>query len=362
MNGSFMQKRRLGRTKLQVSQVGFGAHGHIIDMSRRGAVKVIRRAFDLGVNYFDTARSYDGLEEKLGFALKDVRDECVITTKIHLFTRVEAEACIRQSLHYLNTDRVDVVLLHGVDDENLKRALGQEGAMEALKKARSEGKVDFTGVSSHIPHAAIKAIQTEEFDVALIVLNPADKQFEDDFLPLAKKLDVGVTVMKSFGAGWFKKSREWRSFLGSGNPDPTFAAGRALRFVLSHDDCIAAPSPASIKEVETAVKLGGEFKGLSEEERRLFALKPREPYCRACGLFASCKLCLPCPEMIPINFILAYYELYKTYGLKKIARNQYRMLSIKADCCTKCGKCEPRCLYKVPIIDMLKEAEEALRT
>lgn len=79
---------------------------------------MIRHAFDLGVNYFDTARAYGDGEEKLGMALEDIRDEVIIATKTHQRTREEAARVgLKQSLRKLRTDCIDIVFLHGVDDE-----------------------------------------------------------------------------------------------------------------------------------------------------------------------------------------------------------------------------------------------------
>ncbi|MFQ5822294.1 MAG: aldo/keto reductase, partial [Candidatus Heimdallarchaeota archaeon] len=104
-----LQKRRLGRTGLQVSVIGFGGIP-IIARSRNEAEKVVRYAYEKGINYFDTARAYGDSEEKIGAALKDVRDEVVIATKTHQRTKESAaRAGLKQSLRNLQTDRIDLV-------------------------------------------------------------------------------------------------------------------------------------------------------------------------------------------------------------------------------------------------------------
>ncbi|PVX27786.1 MAG: aldo/keto reductase, partial [Candidatus Bathyarchaeum sp.] len=138
-----MQKRRLGRTGLQVSVVGFGGTW-ISQLSVDAAVQVVRRAFELGINYFDTAKLDGDSEEKIGAALKDVRDECVLATKTASRTKSESLADFKSSLNRLKTDRLDLIQLHGIDDEKtLQKAMGTGGSLEMCKKARSEGLVDF---------------------------------------------------------------------------------------------------------------------------------------------------------------------------------------------------------------------------
>jgi hypothetical protein len=115
-----LQKRKLGRTGLQVSIVGFGGTW-ISQLSMNEAVNVVRRAFELGINYFDTAKLDGNSEEKIGVSLKDVRDECVLATKTASRTKNESLADFKSSLHRLKTDRLDLIQLHGIDDEKTLR-------------------------------------------------------------------------------------------------------------------------------------------------------------------------------------------------------------------------------------------------
>jgi aryl-alcohol dehydrogenase-like predicted oxidoreductase len=140
-----LQKRTLGRTDLQVSIVGFGGTW-ISQLSVDAAVKVVRRAYELGINYFDTAKLDGDSEEKIGAALRDVRDDCVLATKTASRTKSESLTDFKSSLRRLKTDRLDLIQLHGIDDEKtLEKAMGQYGSLEMCKKARSEGLVDYIG-------------------------------------------------------------------------------------------------------------------------------------------------------------------------------------------------------------------------
>ena len=106
-----MQKRRFGKTGLQVSSIGFGGTW-ISELNMSESIKIVRRAFDLGIRYFDTAKLDGDSEEKLGVALKDVRDECVLATKTATRTRSESLADLQNNILRLKTYRIDFIQLH----------------------------------------------------------------------------------------------------------------------------------------------------------------------------------------------------------------------------------------------------------
>ncbi len=360
-----MQKRRLGRTNLEVSVIGFGGIP-IVKVSKEGACKMIRRAFDLGINYFDTARAYGDGEEKLGMALEDIRDKVIIATKTHQRTREDAaRAGLKQSLRKLRTNRIDIVFLHGIDDEKtLKQAMKAEGSLTALREARTQGRIDFIGISGHRPYILAKAIKTGEFDVILVPLNLINREATEELLPLAKEVDVGIVVMKPFGGTDYRFVRQewWGTYV----PDKTefsqiFGGGmskteRALKFVLAHTISTVIPGFSSIEEIEAAAKVGREFVSLTSREVKdiRFGELPPSPFCRLC------RLCMPCPEGLNIPLILTLQTYHTFHGIKEWTRQVYDKLSTKVDSCTKCGECEPKCPYKLPIIEVLLQTEKTL--
>jgi aryl-alcohol dehydrogenase-like predicted oxidoreductase len=146
MEKRIMQKRRLGRTNLKASVIGFGGIP-IIRATMPKAVEMIRRGYDLGINYFDTARAYGNSEEKFGSALEEVRDNVIIATKTHQRTREDAaRAGLRQSLQKLRTDKIDIVLLHGIDDE---KTLEQAMAARKTGLHRNLGTQRIRPIQSH---------------------------------------------------------------------------------------------------------------------------------------------------------------------------------------------------------------------
>jgi len=361
-----MQKRKLGRTGLDVSVIGFGGTW-ISELSMPEAVKVVQRAFELGINYFDTAKLDGDSEEKLGAALKDVRDECILATKTASRTRSESLEDFKSSLRRLKTDRLDLIQLHGIDDEKtLHKATGPGGSLQMCKKARSKGLVDFIGLTGHKPRVLIKAIETNEFDTILVPLNVVTRQALEELIPRAKDLDVGVAIMKPLSA---KTSRlitclynpslsllsdepELKAFLGQ---DVASMVRSALRFVLAQDVSVVVTGMKSIEEVDAAAQVGNNYTDYTPAEANRFKVQFDGKHCRDCGL------CLPCPQDIDIAAILRFQTLYTSYGLKNWAKKLYSGLEVDATDCTECGACEPKCPYNLPIMSLLKNTNACLR-
>jgi hypothetical protein len=357
-----LQKRRLGRTNVQVSVIGFGGIP-IIQATVAKAVEMIKRAYDLGINYFDTARVYGNSEEKYGMALGDVRDKVIIATKTHQRTREEAaRSGLKQSLQKLRTDHIDIMLLHGIDDEKtLEQAMAADGSLTAVKEARKEGKVRFIGMSGHRPLVLMKAIRTGEFDMILVPFNIINREATEELFPLAKELDIGVVIMKPFGGAnlsfaarelWASRvpeKAEFNRIIGEGQ----VKTERALRYVLAHDIHTIVPGFSTIEEVESAAKVGEEYTGLTQQEKTdlKYGELPSPPFCRECGL------CVPCPDGLNIPLILGLDKYYTFHGIADWSRQVYERLNTKVDSCTKCAKCEEKCPYKLPVIEMLNQAE-----
>ena len=260
-----------------------------------------------------------------------------------------------------------MIQLHGIDDEKtLGKAIGSNGSLEMCKKARSEGLVDFIGITSHKPHVLIKAIETNEFDTILVPLNVVTRQALEELIPLANDLDIGIAIMKPLSAKTSKlitclytpslsllsDELELKTFLGQ---DKTSMVRSALRFVLAQDVSVVVTGFNAIAEVETAAKVGNEYKGLTSDEEKRFRIQFGMDYCRDCGL------CLPCSQNLDIAAILRFHMLYVTYGLKEWAKKLYEGLEVGVENCTRCSECEPKCPYKISIISMLQKAQKDLQ-
>jgi aryl-alcohol dehydrogenase-like predicted oxidoreductase len=209
-----MQKRRFGRTGLQVSVLGFGAAPIGFLKTDRDKVKTILEfLLDHGVNFIDTAASYEGSEEVIGETIGDRRDEFVLVSKCgRPVADVPGEewspqviaGTIDQSLRRLKTDRLDVMLLHSCSLDVLQKG----DAVAALAKAREQGKIRFAGYSGDNDAAAYAATLP---DIAVIEtsISLADQANLTTVLPVAKQHDVGVIAKRPIAnAAWKDLSKQ----------------------------------------------------------------------------------------------------------------------------------------------------------
>lgn len=120
--------------------------------------------------------------------------------------------------------------------------------------------------------------------------------------------------------------------------------------MLSQDVSAVIPGLRSIGEVDVAAKAGQKYKGLTSAEHKRFSFNFGD-YCRDCGL------CMPCPEKVNIPAVLRFQVFYEAYGLKEWAKKLYSGLEVKADKCTGCAQCEPKCPYSLPIKENLQKSQ-----
>ena len=334
-----MRHRTLGRTGLKVSEVGFGGIP-IQTLSHSEAVAVVRRVLDVGVDFLDTARAYTTSEERIGDAIKGQRSKCMIATKTVARTAEGVERDLKKSLTLLGTSNVELYQLHNVmSDETLKEVMKPGGALDAFKKARREGKIQFIGITSHRPSVLIQAIKTGEFDTIMVPLNYVERTPLQELIPLANKTGTGSIIMKPLGGGAFTNAEE------------------ALKFVLNQPVSTVIPGVCSIKEVEqnaaigtAPLTLGKDAEKRLEEQAKILG----QTFCRACDY------CQPCPEGIPISALTRVDTFIKRMGWESwYSRNKEALK--KYENCQECRQCESKCPYQLPILELMAEKVTWLR-
>jgi len=330
-----MKYRRLGKTDLQVSVTGFGGIP-IQRIDASSVEKVVNRALELGINFFDTARGYTDSEEKLGAALKKHRDQVIIATKSMARDKKGMAEDIEKSLRTLDVDYIDLYQLHNVKDKRaLEQVMGADGALAALKEAKEQGKIKHIGVTGHIKDILLEILQTGEMETVQFPFNPVETDGARELFELAEKMDAGVIVMKPMAGGALTN------------------ANLTLRFILEHPVSVAIPGMDSLEQVEENAAVGSDPRPLSDTEREELArvvAKLGTSFCR------RCEYCLPCQQGIDIPSVFLFDGYYTRYDLKDWAKQRYQAMGVKPDSCLECGECEERCPYNLPIRKMLKEA------
>ncbi|MFC2007716.1 aldo/keto reductase [Chloroflexota bacterium] len=354
-----MLKRRLGRTNFQASVVGLG--GIPIQFEDRDtAIAVVRRAMEMGINYIDTARVYGDSEIKIGAAVKGHRDELFITTKSMRRSREEARRQFEESFQHLDMDYIDLLFAHGVDtEEDLARVLSPEGAVAAFREAQDAGKVRYLGISGHNNPVLVSALKTGIFDVVLASYNLTNTDADNELFPLARELDIGISVMKPLAGGALGVPPEAVQFQVADRAISTAEA--ALRFVLSNPLVhTVIPGMGSLSELEANVPFGYAPQNMDPREATAHQEKAKElgfTFCQGCGY------CLPeCPEGINIAEVFRLQTFHDQYGLTNYARDSFRRNrhADKVEQCTACGACMLHCPAQLEIPELLEKAKATL--
>ena len=333
-----MQKRRLGRTGLEVTAISFGG----LPLQRctmEEAGQVLAAALDAGINFFDTARAYTDSEAKFGEHLSPRRNSFYLATKSMARDKAGMAKDIDLSLSTVKTDFVDVDQVHNIKRrEDLERIMAPGGALEALQDAQAAGKIGHIGVTGHNIELLVEAIRSNAFSTVQVPFNCIEIAALTELFPLAKSSDIGCIVMKPLGGGQLSH------------------IDLALRFILEHD-VVAIPGMDTVEQIKQNVAVMNNFRPLNDAERQILAeevaaIGPN--FCRRCGY------CLPCTVGIDIPQTFIFYLQYHRYGLKKAIPQRYAALPVKASACIECGICEQRCPYDLPIRERLKQVARDL--
>lgn len=269
MEVSSMEKRLLGSTGEVLSVVGFG--GIVVTNEEpSSASRIVAKAVDRGINYFDVAPTYGNAEERLGPALEPYRKSVFLACKTTQRTKEEAKAELHQSLRYLRTDHFDLYQLHGINTmEDVDRAMGTGGAMEAFLEARDQGLIRYIGFTAHSEEASLVLLDRFNFDSVLFPFNWVcwhQGGFGHQVLEKAKGKGVGILALKALAKRKWKEGeeRKWSKcwYAPVDSPDEALLA---LRFVLSKP-ITAATSPSHAELLWWECDAADQFKPLSEEE------------------------------------------------------------------------------------------------
>jgi uncharacterized protein len=334
--------RTLGRTGMKITTVSIGA-------MRTGEPSVFRAAFDKGVNYVDTARTYmGGKNEKIvGQALKGYRDKVFVATKTHAKSVEEIKKSINASLAALNLDYVDVFQLH---DVRTKAGVMDNACREGLAEVKRQGKARFVGLTCHKNEAEVLNAVADDpekiYDTVLVVYNFNSKPAVKEAIARVAQMGRGVIAMKTQAGGYKTKA------LGDVSPHQA-----ALKFVLQNPNITAAiPAMVDLKQVEEDLAV----MRMSLTQADLDILKryqqaTADVYCYRCGACTdSCKARL---DIAQINRSLMYAE---GYGDLALARSTYAELepTRRAGACIDCDLCTAQCVNGLKIAERMRRARE----
>ncbi len=377
-----MRYRTLGRTGLKVSELGLGCEG-FISATDAEAQEMFQTALAAGINCMDLYSPNPDLRRRVKTALRGRREDFILQGHLcsiwekgqYRATRdpKEVAAGFEALLTELGADYIDVGMIHYVDSVKLWREIEKGPVMAYALEQKERGRVKCLGLSSHNPEVALAAVESGLIDVLMFSVNPCyDLQPGNEDLELlwaeqsyagkltnmdperewlyetCQRLGVAITVMKAFGGG---------DLLSEYSP-----AGKALTAAQCIQYALDRPGVASVMSgVKTLADLNETlaYETAAESERdyaAAFASFPRiawEGHCMYCGH------CAPCPKGIAVADVTKFLNLARAQGeVPETVREHYAVLPHKAGECIRCGACETRCPFHVPIRENMQAAKE----
>lgn len=373
--------RKLGKTALEVSEIGLGCEGFMgkdLEQTRQ----LMDIAMNAGVNCMDLYSPNPDMRSNIGFALKGRRENFILQAHIcsvwknGQYKRTRALSEVKEGfadlLSRLQTDYIDIGMIHYVDAEKDWEEVSQGEVLQYAQELKATGKIRYIGMSSHNPSVSLKAVKSGMIDVLMFSINPCydllpatedievlfdEHSYDKTLLNMdperealyeaCQRLGVGITVMKAFGGGDLLN-------------ESLSPAGKALTPYQCLHYALTRPAVASVMvgthtEEELKECLGYET---AEAEQKDYAVAlaalPKiswEGHCMYCGH------CAPCPKGIDIASVTKFLNLAKAQGeIPETVREHYRILEHYASDCIGCGLCEKRCPFGVPVRENMQAA------
>jgi predicted aldo/keto reductase-like oxidoreductase len=329
-----MKRMILGKTGIEAVRMGFGGIP-IQRVSEVQAIEIVLYALEKGMDFIDTSRMYTTSETRIGKALRESRKQVSVATKSFARSAEGIQRDIETSLKELQRDYIDLYQCHGISsDEEYERITARDGALSGLLKAKEQGLIGHVGITSHSLDLLDRVLDDGMFETIMVCLSFLEPAAKDKILPKARKKNVGVIAMKPFSGGVIA------------------APEIALKWVLSFPDILVI---AGVEYKELVDQNWNAFLGdyaITEAEKQVMdgiCAQFDKKFCR------RCDYCQPCPQEIPIQFVLGIRSMIKRAGNGLIQSPMGKNMLEKAAKCTECGDCMDRCPYGLPIPEMIKD-------
>lgn len=319
-----LEYRTLGKTGLKVTTVSMG----VMNCSDPA---VLLRAFDLGINFYDTADCYmkGRNEEMVGKAFEGRRQKVFIQTKVHVHDEKKMRASVERSLQRLRTDYIDVLVWHS---HSSPEEVADPNLFEFMSKMKKEGKARFTGFSAHSNMASLlrEAAKSNLHDVALVSYNFTHSKDLKEAVALAAKSGIGIVAMKT-QAGGYKKQK-----MGGLSPHQA-----ALKYVLMDQNASAAvPGVTTIEQIEEcAAVMGASFSKRDLNELKQYQSFLQGRICTMCGgCIGECPYGVSRSDLLRV---VMYHEGYENDSLVRESLGGITKHHLQA--CTECSSCSVSC-------------------
>lgn len=327
-----MQTVTLGRTGITVNKNGFGALP-IQRVSADYAALLLRKAYDAGVRFFDSARAYSDSEEKIGLALADVRKEIYIATKTPSTTAEGFWKDLETSLFLLKTDYIDIFQFH--NPSFCPKPGDGSGLYEAMLEAKAQGKIRFIGITNHRLNVAEEAVRSGLYDTLQFPFCYLATEKDINLVKLCEENNVGFIAMKGLSGGLITNSAAayaWQAEFENTLPIWGVQKESELDEFISYMD-----NPPSMDDPE--------LKAVIEKDRKELV----GSFCRSCGY------CMPCPMGITINQCARMSQLIRRSPSANWLTPEAQAMMMKIEDCIHCNQCMAKCPYELDTPTLLAQ-------
>ena len=318
----------LGRTGITVPQNAFGALP-IQRISTEDAVKLLRKAYDGGMRFFDTARAYSDSEEKVGLAFEGMRDKVFISSKTQATTREKFWSDLETSLKLLKTDYIDIYQLHCV-----ARCYGEgDDLYECLKEAKQQGKIKHIGITAHKIGVAEEIIDSGLYETLQFPFSYLASDRDIKLVENCAKANMGFIAMKGLSGGLLTNSEACMAFMSEYEALPIWGVQRESEL----DEWLSF--------FEREIAMTDEIRSFIENDRKELLGE----FCRGCGY------CMPCTVDITINQCARMSQMIRRAPSQNWLTDFWQNEMMKIENCVDCGICKTRCPYELDIPNLLKK-------
>ena len=326
-----MREIHIGKTGITTPQNGFGALP-IQRVSEEYAGMLLKKAYENGIRYFDTARAYSDSEKKIGLALADVREDIFIATKTGAMTAEAFWKDLETSLTLLKTDYIDVYQFH--NPPFCPKPGDESGLYDAALEAKAQGKIRHIGITNHRLHIAEEAIESGLYETLQFPFSYLANEKDIRLVELCREHNMGFIAMKGLSGGLLNR------------------ADLCYAFMCEYDNVLPIWGVQREKELDEFLSFAVTQPEMNEE-RKAAIEKDRASlmgnFCRGCGY------CMPCAVGIEINNCARMIQMIRRSPSANWLTPAWQEKMLKIEDCIRCGKCKSKCPYGLDTPELLLE-------
>lgn len=329
-----MAQITLGSTGIATDRNGFGALP-IQRVNTETAVKILRKAYEGGITFFDTSRVYSDSEEKIGLAFEGIRENVFIATKTRAGTPEAFWKDLETSLSILKTDYIDIYQFHW-PDVCYKPGDGA-GMYECMMEAKKQGKIRHIGLTNHKLDVAQECIDSGLYETLQYPLNYLSSEKEIELIKNCKDADMGFIAMKALSGGLITDS------------------AAAYAFMTQFDNVLPIWGIQRESELDEFLTYMNNPPQLTDERKASIEKEKQEltgDFCRGCGY------CMPCPNGIEINLCARMSHLIRRSPSQDWLTPKAKEMMKKVEECVDCGECISKCPYGLDAPELLQKNYE----